>query len=242
MSPKQYGKPQQKTIVLLGERVGYTLTRKSVKNLNLRINREGQVSLSIPRWVSQAQAEEFLQAKAEFILAGRKRAAQRQDLHPRELPTQQGSRVFLWGKPCLLEFGMQGGEEPEILRLPDPDTAEKTLQDFYRTQCQAKAESFLPQVLADFGDALSGLPTLRYRRMTSRWGSCSPAKGRVTFARQLVEAPFDCVAYVVCHELVHFVHPNHSKAFYACLAHIFPDWKAQRQRLNSYSYRQDPHP
>ena len=86
------------------------------------------------------------------------------------------------------------------------------------------------------------MPEIRVRSMTSRWGSCSPAKGRVTFARQLMEAPFDCVAYVVCHELVHFVHPNHSKAFYACLAHIFPDWKAQRQRLNSYSYRQDPHP
>ena len=56
MSPKQYGKPQQKTVSLLGERVSYTLTRKAVKNLNLRITREGKVSLSIPRWVSQAQA------------------------------------------------------------------------------------------------------------------------------------------------------------------------------------------
>ena len=31
MSPKQYGKPQQKTVSLLGERVSYTLTRKAVK-------------------------------------------------------------------------------------------------------------------------------------------------------------------------------------------------------------------
>ncbi|HIR41198.1 MAG TPA: DUF45 domain-containing protein [Candidatus Egerieicola pullicola] len=225
MSPKQYGKPQQKTIVLLGERVGYTLTRKSVKNLNLRINREGQVSLSIPRWVSQTQAEEFLQAKAEFILAGRKRAAQRQDLHPRELPTQQGSRVFLWGKPCLLEFGMQGGEEPEILRLPDPDTAEKTLQDFYRTQCRAKAESFLPQVLADFGDALSGLPTLRYRRMTSRWGSCNVKTRQITLNTRLAEYQETALLAVLYHEVTHLLCPDHSQKFYRELLRRCPRYR-----------------
>ena len=42
----------------------------------------------------------------------------------------------------------------------------------------------------------------------------------------------DCVEYVVCHELVHFVHPNHSKAFYDCLATFLPDWKQRRARLN----------
>lgn len=225
MSPKPYGKPQQKTIVLLGERVDYTLTRKSVKNLNLRINREGQVSLSIPRWVSQAQVEEFLQAKAEFILAGRKRAAQRQDLHPQELPTQQGSRVFLWGKPCLLEFGMQEGEEPEILRLPDPDTAEKALQAFYRTQCQAKAESFLPQVLVDFGDALPSLPTLRYRRMTSRWGSCNVKTRQITLNTRLAEYQETALLAVLYHEVTHLLCPDHSQKFYRELLRRCPRYR-----------------
>ena len=159
--------------------------------------------------------------------------------------------VYLLGKPYPLR--LRPGPKVEVrqtpshllLTLPDPEDSQRrvrAMEAFLKQTCLTVTtqlcRQYQPQ-LAPFGVPM---PEIRVRSMTSRWGSCSPAKGRVTFARQLVEAPFDCVAYVVCHELVHFVHPNHSKAFYACLAHIFPDWKAQRQRLNSYSYRQDPHP
>ena len=75
--------------------------------------------------------------------------------------------------------------------------------------------------------------------MTSRWGSCKPSAGRVTFARQLAEAPLPCVEYVVWHELTHFLHPDHSPAFYADLAAVLPDWKQRRQVLNAYSYREE---
>ena len=223
MSPKQYGKPQQKTITLLGERIGYTLTRKSVKNLNLRINREGQVSLSIPRWVSQAQAEQFLQSKAEFILAGLHRAAQRRDRHPLELPTQEGSQIFLWGQPCTLRFGE--GKAPGQLFLPRPDTAEKSLQALYRTQCRAKAEAFLPEVLEDFGDALPGTPTLRYRRMTSRWGSCNLKTRQITLNTRLAEYPPTALKAVLYHEVTHLLCPDHSKRFYGELLKRCPKYR-----------------
>ena len=120
---------------------------------------------------------------------------------------------------------MQGGEEPEILRLPDPDTAEKTLQDFYRTQCQAKAESFLPQVLADFGDALSGLPTLRYRRMTSRWGSCNVKTRQITLNTRLAEYQETALLAVLYHEVTHLLCPDHSQKFYRELLRRCPRYR-----------------
>ena len=43
--------------------------------------------------------------------------------------------------------------------------------------------------------------------------------------------------YVVFHELVHFLHPNHSRQFYACLEAFVPDWRERRQALNDYTYR-----
>ncbi len=81
------------------------------------------------------------------------------------------------------------------------------------------------------------MPEIRVRSMTSRWGSCTPGARRVTFARQLVEAPLTCMEYVVFHELVHFLHPNHSRQFYACLEAFVPDWRERRQALNDYTYR-----
>ena len=73
--------------------------------------------------------------------------------------------------------------------------------------------------------------------MTSRWGSCKPSAKRVTFARQLIEAPLSCVEYVVWHEMVHFIHPNHSPDFYHILSSFLPDWKVRRALLNSCQYR-----
>ena len=72
-------------------------------------------------------------------------------------------------------------------------------------------------------------PTIRYRNMVSRWGSCQPKRGILTFNYALVEAPISCVEYVVVHEFTHFLHPDHSKKFYQQLAMFMPDWKDRKK-------------
>ena len=56
--------------------ITYTLTRKPVKNLNLRVSAGGLVALSVPLRCSDRQADEFLRARSGWIsrvLARRKR-------------------------------------------------------------------------------------------------------------------------------------------------------------------------
>ena len=74
-------------------------------------------------------------------------------------------------------------------------------------------------------------PQIKFRKMTSRWGSCHPAKGILTFNTNLMYAPPECVEYVVLHEFTHFLQANHSKAFYYELSAVCPDWKLRRKRL-----------
>ena len=75
-------------------------------------------------------------------------------------------------------------------------------------------------------------PALRIRDMETRWGSCLAKKGIVTLNKRLLEAPRNCIEYVVMHELCHFMHPNHSKYFYAFLSMLMPDWKERKQFLD----------
>lgn len=74
-------------------------------------------------------------------------------------------------------------------------------------------------------------PVIKFRKMTSRWGSCHSSKGILTFNTQLMYAPPKCVEYVVWHEFTHFLQPNHSKLFYAELEKVCPDWKILRKNL-----------
>lgn len=74
-------------------------------------------------------------------------------------------------------------------------------------------------------------PEIKIRKMSSRWGSCIPGKQKVTFNSLLLEKPLESIEYVVVHELSHFIHPDHSKAFYEFVGRILPDWKNRREGL-----------
>ena len=76
-------------------------------------------------------------------------------------------------------------------------------------------------------------PVIKFRKMTSRWGSCHMQKGILTFNINLMYAPIECAEYVVYHEFTHFLQPNHSAKFYAELEKAFPNWKECRKMLKN---------
>lgn len=80
-------------------------------------------------------------------------------------------------------------------------------------------------------------PQIKFRRMVSRWGSCHPTKGILTFNTNLMYAPIEGIEYVVVHEFTHFLQANHSAKFYEELAVVCPDWKSCRKRLKEISIR-----
>jgi len=64
----------------------------------------------------------------------------------------------------------------------------------------------------------------------SRWGSCS-SKGNLNFSWRLLLGPETVLDYVVAHEVAHLKELNHSPAFWAHVATLCPDYKAQRAWL-----------
>lgn len=80
-------------------------------------------------------------------------------------------------------------------------------------------------------------PKIKFRKMVSCWGVCHTKKGSITFNRNLMYAPMECVRYVVWHEFIHFLVPNHSDKFYNELSKVCPDWKEYKNALKEISIR-----
>ncbi|MCS4473035.1 M48 family metallopeptidase [Clostridium botulinum] len=75
-------------------------------------------------------------------------------------------------------------------------------------------------------------PKIQIRKMKTLWGSCSPHRSIITLNFYLMKAKPACIEYVVLHELIHLLYPNHSKDFYDFLSIAMPDWKDRKHILD----------
>lgn len=75
------------------------------------------------------------------------------------------------------------------------------------------------------------VPNLKIRKMTSRWGVCNIKSHNVTLNYNLSQYDISCLDYVIVHELSHFIHPNHSKEFWALVEKYYPKYKECRKKL-----------
>ena len=74
-------------------------------------------------------------------------------------------------------------------------------------------------------------PNLKIRKMTTRWGVCNIKNHNITLNYNLSKYDIKCLDYVIVHELSHFIHHNHQKAFWALVAKYYPKYKECKKML-----------
>ncbi len=81
------------------------------------------------------------------------------------------------------------------------------------------------------------MPSLAFRRMTTRWGTCNTQTKRVTLNLELARRDPSLLEYVIVHELAHLIERGHNERFYAVMSAHMPDWKLRRRVLNGAPQR-----
>jgi len=71
------------------------------------------------------------------------------------------------------------------------------------------------------------------RKMRRKWASISTA-GRLTLSIDLLQIPEELGEFVIVHELVHLLVPNHGKVFKSFMFAYLPDWEEKERLLQQY--------
>ena len=88
-----------------------------------------------------------------------------------------------------------------------------------------KAKAILPGKIEQYARCMGVQPTgLTITSARTRFGSCS-GKNRLSFSWRLMAYPEAAIDYVVVHELAHIRYKDHSRAFYAFIESILPDYR-----------------
>ena len=176
-----------RTVVTPHGPVTYQLERKAVKNLNLRVRRDGSVYLSAGRRVPVAQLDAFVVQKAGFVHRAIRQFRELERQRPAPRQYLAGERLALLGRELRLEVSQGAPEGVTVegdamkLRLRDPEDAsrrERLAERFLDEQCRQLFPRILEEVYPPFRELGVAFPALRLRRMKSRWrraGKATPS-------------------------------------------------------------------
>jgi predicted metal-dependent hydrolase len=113
------------------------------------------------------------------------------------------------------------------VRELDPGHIRRAVIAWYKRVAREHLERRLEELALRAGIAT---PRFLLSSALARWGSCN-SRREIRLAWRLVKAPPALGDYVICHELAHLRHMNHSAAFWAEVGRQCPDYRRMRAAL-----------
>ena len=232
----------------LGQReVTIEFERKRIRNINVRVRRDGTLYCSLPYYASVSEAEAFIISKQDYLLKSLDSVLQDEKTKSLSRQYVDGEVFNVLGKPYVLKV-LEGSKnlcraEDGIITLEVTDTSD------YRTKYMTYEKwrrRCIKSVIVDLCNEMYPLFERRGVAMPKKitlgeyksfWGECFAKRGELKFSYRLFEKDRAIIRYVVVHEFAHFIEPNHSSRFWAIVAEIVPDYKELRKSLNSNKKR-----
>jgi len=211
------------------------IIKKDIKHIYIRIKPPAQVILSVPKRTKQKTIDNLLNEKQEWINKQLQSFAQHSS--PKTLEYIEGDQLYFLGKSYPLKVLHAPHSHVEFknqsIYLHTPNTSsiahkEAIINQWYTEQ----AKLYFDQAISKYHPYVNRpIHAVRIKKMKTRWGSCNHSKGYINLNVELIKKPLEALEYVVFHELVHLIHPNHSKAFYYYIEQYMEDWKAREALL-----------
>lgn len=220
------------------------LVLKDIKHVHLSVYPPtGHVRIAAPEHMSLENVRAYAATRIPWIRKQQQRILKQERESIRDFVS--GESHYLWGKRYLLKLlesprtSVAAKGNKIVLSVSGSTTREvreEILERWHRQEVQKLAAMTLPEWEARLGVKCQ---KLLVRRMRTKWGSCSPSKGTIRLNTELAKKPKDCAEYILVHELVHLLVPNHGPHFVQLMDKFLPSWRERRERLNALPVRHE---
>lgn len=192
--------------------------KKNNKNAYIRI-KEGTIYVTVPKYYSSKLILDLLEKNKSSIERMIKNTMKKEE-QEKEF-WYLGKRYYVIYTPIYeLDF------INDKIYVKD----EKTLNKFLNQKRKELFQERLDFWYSNFEEKIP-YPTLKIRKMKTRWGVCNKKNNTVTLNSELLRYSIDKLDYVIIHELSHFRHFNHSISFWNLVAKYEPNYKKIRKEL-----------
>lgn len=213
--------------------------RKDVKNLNITVHPPlGDVRVSVPLSMSETSVRMAIIGRLAWIKKQQADFKEQRRQSKREMIS--GESHYLWGKHYRLNVIERKGRHVikkrgkwlDLYVSPNAtqDNRRKVIEVFYRIELKTA----LDDLLVEWQKRLHvKLNAYGIRKMKTKWGSCNTDAARTLFNLELAKKPYECLEYIVVHELVHLLIRTHNDEFKALMDVHMPDWKHRKALLKN---------
>ena len=141
--------------------------------------------------------------------------------------TTETVKVLNLSKALFKDVEDKSRKSPFLISIGD--RAEKIRQQFENRQIEAtEALARLEEIAKERIQVT--VKQIQFRSMKRKWASISTI-GRLTINTELLDLPKELGEFVIVHELVHLLVPNHGKLFKCFMSAYLPDWEEKEQKL-----------
>jgi predicted metal-dependent hydrolase len=204
------------------------------KTISILVDRGGQLVISAPEECSQAVLLSAIQNKKQWIYTQLMDKEKIQIHTPIFKEYVSGEGFFYLGKSYRLQVIepipnqactpiLQLFHGQFLLRKDERYNGREHFVSWYTSHCRLWLIEHLPRLAHRIGVEP---PALQVMNLGYRWGSCSTSQ--VSFHWRVIMLPLPVIEYVVVHELVHILEPNHSAKFWQLIERILPEWQEKK--------------
>ena len=216
----------------------YLSRRRGMRNLRLRMDKQGLVMVSAPYSASVSKIDAFVSKYADKIKQFEKSVPQH--------TYQTGDSILLLGKERSLEvridpllkktiaqYRIEDEKIVVIVCIEDIGLVKATIKQMYIDTVQKVLESRV-QYWVDRVQA-GPVSSFGVNRAKTKWGVCYPKERRLYLSYMCAILPYELIDMTVLHEVCHLKIAGHGPRFWALMKAYMPDLDKRKAQLREVS-------